>query len=145
MSGLSAQVVEPEQFVSIGAGVEGLGPSQVFGYSSVSQRIGGLTYTTQIYEATRMKGGLVGTSARAGLSKILWTLGPLWVGIVGDVGLAEGATGGASGAFSGRAFANFHFGTYPLGFVFTAQTMKIAGTGQSGKFTIGVSYWFGAK
>lgn len=138
----AGQVVEPAQVVSAGAGVQGLGPSQVFGYVSVSQRIATLTYTTQINEVTRMRGGLVGTSVRYGISKILWTIGPLWLGIVGDAGVAEGATGSASGAISARAFANFHFGQFPLGFIATAQTMKIAGTGEQAKITLGVSYWF---
>lgn len=138
----TAQLAEPAQVVTSGFGVEGLGPAQVFGYASVSQRIGSLTYTTQIYEATRMKGGLVGTSVRAGFSKILWTFGPLWIGLVGDAGVAEGATGSASGALSGRAFANFHFGQFPMGLIVSGQTMKVAGTGEQGKFSIGLSYWF---
>ncbi len=141
----AAQVIEPALVVSTGFGVQGLGPVQPFGYVSLSQHIATLTYTTQIYEAVRLKGGLVGTSARAGVTKILWTLGPLWIGLVGDIGVADGTNGGASGAFSGRGFANFHFGQYPLGIIATAQTMKIAGTGEQSKFTLGISYWFGGK
>lgn len=133
---------EPAQVVSTGAGIQGGSPVQVFGYVSVSQHVGTMTYTTQIYEAYRMPGGLVGTSARAGISKILWKVGPLWIGLVGDVGVAQGTTGSASGAFSGRAFGNFHFSQFPLGVIVTAQTMKIAGTGEVAKFTIGMSYWF---
>lgn len=135
---------EPSQVLSTGAGVQGLGPSQIFGYVSMSQRIASQTYTTQIYEATRLAGGKVGTSARAGVSKILWVIGPLWIGLVGDVGVAEGQTGSASGAFSGRAFANFHFGKFPVGAIITAQTMHVAGNPDqnAAKVTIGVSYWF---
>ena len=49
------------------------------------------TYATEITELVRMKGGAVGTSARAGVSKVLWSFGSVSLGIVGDAGAAEGA------------------------------------------------------
>jgi hypothetical protein len=135
--------VEPSTIISSGAGVEGLGPSQVFGYASVSQHVAAKTYTTQIYEVVRMPGGTVGTSARAGLTTVLYELGRVWIGLVGDVGVAEGTTGSASGAFSGSGFVHCRcFGSWPMGFVATAQTMKIAGRGDVARVRIGFTWSF---
>jgi hypothetical protein len=106
----------------------------------MSQHIACGTYTTEITELVRMPGGTVGTSARAGVSKILWTVGTLDIGLVGDAGVAQGATGSASGAVSGRGFANLRFGKSPFGLVATGQLLNVAGSGQQGTFTIGVRF-----
>lgn len=128
---------EPTQYFSLGGGVVGLGPSQPFGYFSASQRIATGTYATQISEFYRMKGGNVGQSVRAGISKVLWSISNVTIGIVGDAGAAEGATGSASGSFSGRGYLDVRFGKSPFGIVGTAQTLQIAGTGQQMTVTLG--------
>lgn len=134
---------EPSLIISAGPGVEGLGPAQLFGYASVSQHIAAKTYTTQIYEAVRMPGGLVGTSARAGVTTVLYELGRVWIGLVGDIGVAQGQTGSASGAFSGSGFVHCRcFGSWPLGIVATAQTMKIAGSGDKTRLRLGFTWSF---
>lgn len=135
---------EPKMIVSVGPGVEGLGPAQIFGFASVSQRVAAKTYTTQIYEAIRMPGGTVGTSARAGLTTVLYELGRIWIGLVGDVGVAEGPTGSANGAFSGSGFVHCRcFGSLPMGVVVTAQTLKVAGSdGSKARFRIGFTWSF---
>jgi len=131
---------EPAQFFSLGAGVRGLGPSQVFGYYSIAQHIGTDTYTTQTTELTRMKGGTVGTSVRAGISKTLWKIGPASIGLIGEAGVAEGTTGSATGAVSGKGFLAVRISTSPFHFLVTAQTLQVAGVGQQGTITLGIGY-----
>lgn len=139
-----APPVEPKMIMSFGPGVEGLGPAQIFGYASLSQHVAPKTYTTQIYEAVRMPGGTVGTSARVGITSVLYELGRVWIGLVGDVGVAEGPTGSANGAFSGSGFVHCRcFGSWPMGVVVTAQTMKIAGSdGSKARFRLGFTWSF---
>jgi hypothetical protein len=136
---VSTPPAEPSQIFSMGGGVSGLGPVQPFGYYSMSQHVAAGTYTTEITELVRMKGGMVGTSARAGLSKVLWSFGAVALGIVGDAGAAEGPTGSASGAVSGRGFLSWvpwkHFG-----FIGSAQVLNVAGTGQRVTITGGIQF-----
>ncbi len=125
------------QFYGAGGGVHGFGPAQMFAYSSLSQCFTGDTCTTEINEYVRMKGGTVGTSARAGVSKVLYRFGPFTAGLVGDVGVAEGPTGSASGALSGRGFVLGQIRKSHWYYVLTGQILKTAGVGQSGTATIG--------
>lgn len=129
---------EPSQFVSLGVGVQGLIPSQVFGYFSVAQRIAEGTFTTQTSEFVRMPGGTVGTSVRAGISRTLWQIGPCTLGVVGEAGAAEGSSGSASGAFSGRGFIAVRVRKSPFHFLATGQTLKIAGVGEQATVTLGI-------
>ncbi len=132
---------EPGQYFSAGAGISGLGPAKTFGYYSMSQHIACGTYTTEITEFVRMPGGTVGTSARAGVSKVLWTVSNLTIGIVGDVGAAEGPTGSANGSLSGRGYALLNLFKSPWSILFTAETLKIAGAqGQQTILSMGFGY-----
>lgn len=136
-----AQSDGPSQLFTVGVGVQGLGPAQVSGDYSISQRIAPDTYTTQITEFVRMKGGTVGTSARAGFCKSQFHWGAVTLGLCGDAGAAEGSTGSASGALSGRGFLHWRFGHSAFGLISTAETLKVAGTdGQQGKITLGISF-----
>lgn len=137
---LLGQSVEPSQFVTVGSGVSGLGPFQVFGYYSLSQRIATGTYATQVNEFARMKGGKVATCARAGISKVLWTVSAFSLGIVGDAGACETPTGSASGAIAQRTFITARIGKTKFSFVGTAENLKIAGTGQQSIISIGIGY-----
>ena len=131
---------EPGQFFTIGAGIQGLGPVQPFGYYSISQHITTGTYATEINEYARLKGGGVATCARAGISKVLWTVSVVALGIVGDAGACEAATGSAGGAVAERGFATVRFGKTRWAFVATAENLKIAGTGQQAVITIGFGF-----
>jgi len=131
---------EVGQFFSVGAGIQGLGPVQPFGYYSLSQRIAKGTFATEITEFARLKGGAVATCARAGISKVLWTISVVALGIVGDAGACEGATGSASGAMAERAFATVRLGKTRWAVVGSAENLKIAGTGNQAVITIGFGF-----
>lgn len=135
-----APTEEPGQFFTIGAGIQGLGPVQPFGYYSVSQHIATGTYATEINEYARLKGGAVATCARAGISKVLWTVSVVALGVVGDAGACEAATGSASGAIAQRGFAAVKFGKTRWAFVASAENLKIAGTGSQTVVTIGFGF-----
>lgn len=133
-------IEEPSQFFSVGTGVQGLGPVQPFGYYSVSQHVTTGTYATEINEYARVKGGAVASCARAGISKVLWTISPFALGVVGDAGACEAATGSASGALAERGFVTFKFGKSRWSLVASAENLKIAGTGQQTVVTFGFGF-----
>lgn len=136
----SPQIVEPAQFFSSGAGISGFGPSQVFGYYSISQHISPGTYTTEINEFARLKGGSVGTCARAGISKVMWYLGSTSIGVVGDAGACEAAVGSLGGAFSARGFITTRLGKSNWFLVGTAETLRTAGAPTQPTVTLGIGY-----
>lgn len=142
---IATSPAEPSQFFSTGGGIAGLGPSQVFGYYSMSQCLSldkgkCAAYSTEITEFQRLKGGKVGTCARVGISKSLWAFGPVLIGIVGDAGACEGQTGSASGAMSARTFLAVRVGRTPIYFIGTAQDLKTAGVGSQTTITLGIGY-----
>ena len=132
--------VEPSQLFSVGSGVSGLGPSQLFGYYSISQHIAQGTYTTEINEFARLKGGTVGTCARAGVSKVMWQFGSTIIGVVGDAGACETAVGSAGGAVSARCFLSYKFPKNSWHFIVTAETLKTAGGTNQPTVTMGIGY-----
>lgn len=134
---LAAQ--EPAQVFGACGGIRGMGTSQPYGCYFQSQHIGTGTYTTEITELVRMKGGSVGTSVRAGIAKRMAEFGPLSLWIVGDAGAAEGATGSASGAFSARPFIHWKI-KGPFGLIGAAQLLQVAGTGQQGNVSLGFTF-----
>ena len=140
----AAPLVEPSQVVGVGVGVQGLGPAQFQGGDFIAQHIATNTYTIEATDFVRMPGGGVGTSATAGVFNILHRFGPVYVGVVGTAGAAEGATGSASGALSGWGVLGGTFGSKPLGLAFAAQTTKVAGApGPTGQFKLYLTYsWF---
>src|SRR5579872_1786519 len=77
---------EPSQFYSMGGGISGTGPVQPFGYFSTSEHISAGTYVTQAYLTYRQPGGKVGTCGLGGISKSMGQIGPITLGLVGDVG-----------------------------------------------------------
>lgn len=134
---------EPSTIVVAGIGGEGLGPVQIFGFSAVMQHVAAKTYLGASHEAVRMPGGAVGISAHAELTNVLYKLGRVWIGVTGGAGLAEGATGSASGSLSAAGFASCRcFGSWPAGFTMTAQTVTIAGTGDKPRFRFGLWWSF---
>ena len=133
-------IVEPSGLYSVGAGVSGLGPAQPFGYYSLSQRIAAGTYTTEVNEFARLKGGKVATCARAGASKAMWSFGVFTLGLVGDAGACEAATGSASGAFSARGFVTAKIGKTNIYFIGTGDTLTIAGSGKQTIVSFGIGY-----
>jgi len=139
-----APSTEPSQVVGIGVGVQGLGPAQFQGGDFIAQHIATNTYAIEATDFVRMPGGGVGTSATAGVLNILHRIGPVYVGVVGTAGAAEGATGSASGALSGWGVLGSSFGSKSLGAAFAAQTTKVAGApGPTGQFKFYLTYsWF---
>lgn len=131
----------PEQLYGVGAGVTGLGPSQVSGEYFIAQRVGQDTYAATITDFQRMPGGAVGTSARGAIYKTLWRFNSLSIGASGEAGAAEGATGSASGAVGYSGFLHFRIGKTPFGIIGTARVVKIAGAdGQQGQVRIGITF-----
>jgi hypothetical protein len=134
---------EPSTLLAAGVGAEGLGPTQVFGWAAVSHHVAAKSYLGTSYEAVRMPGGLIGTSAHAEFTNVLYKLGRVWLGVTGGVGLAEGANGSASGSFSGAGFGSCRcFGPLPLSFVITFQVVTIAGTGDKPRPRFGFVWAF---
>jgi hypothetical protein len=125
-----APPAEPSQLYGIGAGIQGLGPSQIRGGYFIGQHVGAGKYLIESTDLVRMPGGTVGTSAHAGLYDRLATLGPLTLGIIGDAGVAEVQTGSASGSVSGWGVASIKLWNWPLTLTPTARIMTIAGQGQ---------------
>lgn len=132
--------VEPSQLFSLGAGGKGFGPTQIFGYYSISQHIATGTYTTEINEFVRLKGGSVGTCARAGISKVMWQFGSVSIGGVGDAGACESAVGSAGGAVSARGFLSYLIPKTHFHVIGTAETLKTAGGSTQPTVTIGIGY-----
>jgi hypothetical protein len=120
---------EPSQIYGVGAGIQGLGPSQIQGGYFVGQHIGTGRYVIESSDFVRLKGGGVGTAAHAGIYNRLASLGPLTLGVIGDAGVAEGATGSASGSFSGWGLAGVKLWKWPLTLTGVARIMTIAGSG----------------
>lgn len=131
----------PDQLYGIGAGVAGLGPSQVSGEYFIAQRIGQDTYAATITDFQRMPGGAVGTSARGAIFKTLWRFNSLSVGASGEAGAAEGATGSASGAVGYSGFLHLRLFKSAFGIIGTARVVKIAGAdGQQGQVRLGITF-----
>lgn len=131
----------PDQLYGIGAGITGLGPSQVSGEYFVAQRIGQDTYAATITDFQRMSGGTVGTSARGAIYRTLWRFSNLSIGASGEAGAAEGATGSASGAVAYSGYLHFRIAKTPIGIIGTARMVKIAGVdGQQGQVRLGITF-----
>lgn len=133
---------EPDTVVGIGVGVQGLGPAQIQGGWFVAHHAGTGLYLIQDTDFVRMSGGKVGTSARAGVLTIIRRVGPLWIGLVGDAGVAEGQTGSATGALSGWGLAGVRLFKWPVDVIAAAQTVKVAGTGEVGQYRLIFSWSF---
>lgn len=134
---------EPSTIVVAGVGGEGLGPVQIFGFSAVMQHVAAKTYLGTSYEAVRMPGGSIGTSAHAEATNILYKLGRVWLGVTGGVGVAQGSNGSASGSLSAAGLLSCRcFGSWPAGFVAMAQTVTIAGTGDKPRIRLGLWWSF---
>lgn len=140
----AAAIVEPSQVLGVGFGIQGLGPAQFQGGDFIAQHIATNTYTIEATDFARLPGGGVGTSAMAGVLNILHRFGPVYIGVVGTAGAAEGATGSASGALSGWGVLGSTFGSKPLGIALAAQTTKVAGApGPTGQFKLYLTFaWF---
>lgn len=121
---------EPSQIVGMGVGVQGLGPAQIQGGYFVAQHIATGRYTIESNDFVRMPGGTVGTSAAALLYQSVGVFGPLSFGMAGGGGVAEGATGSASGTVNGWGVATIRLGKWPVDVMFVAKTTTITGTGQ---------------
>lgn len=118
-----------QYFVSAGGGAVVPGHGGKFFYWSVSRYLGQQTYATVATEYTIQKGAVV-TCPLAGVSKVLYTLGPVTVGLTGLGGACD-----ANSAANAQGFVNFHVkGLFYL--VLTGQKTYTAASKAAFQFTL---------
>lgn len=128
----------PQYLVTAGGGAVVPGHGAGFAYWSVSRYLGQQTYATAISEYTMTK-GVVLTCPMAGITKVVYQLGPVSFGLTGAGGACSGTNAGASSAASGQAFTAFHIkGDWSI--IATARKTFTASGTDAFKLTLGIGW-----
>lgn len=131
---LPAPTMLPNLFVSGGGGYAS--PGGTFAYTSVSTlALPQQTYLTGAVEYTLVK-GQVESCTLGGMTKPMYQLSIITVGVTGLGGGCQSTTGSASLVGSGQGFLYFRWGKLPIGNVLTV--LKNTNTGW--KVTLGFSW-----